>query len=49
MEIIESILWVGLGFVPTLAILELATKKGHKESAIPLIRAANRFKTEVEA
>lgn len=49
MEIIESIAWVGLGFVPTLAILELAAKKGHKRSGIPLVRSAARFRSEVEA
>ena len=49
MEIIESILWVGLGFVPTLFILEVAAKKGHKGSGIPLVSAASRFRSEVEA
>ena len=49
MEIIESIVWVGLGFVPTLAILELVTKKSHVHSGIHLVRAAAGIGAEVEA
>jgi hypothetical protein len=49
MEIIESILWVALGFVPTLVILEVAAKKAHKGSGVPLIGVASRLRTEVEA
>lgn len=49
MEIIESIAWVGLGFVPTLVILELTAKKGRKGSGIPIVSAASRFRAEVEA
>jgi hypothetical protein len=28
MEIIESLAWIGLGFIPTLVILELVSRKG---------------------
>lgn len=49
MEIIESIVWVGLGFVPTLAILELVTKKSHVNSGIHLVRAAAGIRAEAEA
>jgi hypothetical protein len=49
MEIIESIVWVGLGFVPTLAILELVTKKSRIHSGVPLVRAAAGMRAEVEA
>ena len=30
MEIFESLLWIGLGFVPTLAVLEIAYKTRKK-------------------
>lgn len=42
MEIIESIGWIGLGFVPTLVALELISRKGvkgvkHAEKPGPLL------------
>ena len=42
MEIIESIAWIGLGFVPTLLALELISRKGvkgvkHVEDRGPLL------------
>ena len=43
MEIIESIAWIGLGFVPTLVALELISRKGvkgvkHVEKPGPLLK-----------
>lgn len=35
MEIIESIAWVGLGFVPTLLTLEFVSRKRGSLSAYP--------------
>ena len=45
MEIIESIVWVGLGFVPTLVILELASKRSGEIVGVH----ATRLRTEVKA
>ena len=49
MEIIESIVWVGLGFVPTLAILELVTKTSSIHSAVHMVTEAAGIRAEVEA
>ena len=49
MEIIESIVWVGLGFVPTLAILELVTKKSRIHSGVHMVTQAAGIRAEVEA
>jgi hypothetical protein len=34
MEIIESVSWVALGFVPTLLLLEISLRIGRKKPAI---------------
>jgi len=39
MEILESILWIGLGFVPTLALLEKydRLRQGRKKSVLSVV------------
>lgn len=47
MEIIESIAWVGLGFVPTLLSLEFVSRRRGSLGAIPVRKFA--AKEEVAA
>lgn len=49
MEIIESIAWVCLGFIPTLVTLELVSKRSHGVLSGHAVRAAARLKEGVAA
>ena len=49
MEIIESIAWAGVGFVPTLIILDLVTRKSYKETGVHLLRGIDRIRAGAEA
>lgn len=40
MEVIESVAWVALGFIPTLIGLEVASRRGFHIGKIILIRGA---------
>jgi hypothetical protein len=46
MEIIESIVWIGLGFVPTLVILEIGSRISRETPSSVPIRVTARAKSE---
>jgi hypothetical protein len=49
MELAQSIMWVGLGFVPTLVMLELISKKSRRVVGIEDMRARARAGLGVQA
>jgi hypothetical protein len=48
MELIESIVWVGAGFGPTLLALQLIARRGEKGIAIGRLGKLEKSKPEME-